>query len=53
MSTYQAVAGATVAGTPSTPAPFLLAPGVGEAGTVWPALQLPAPGAGARRGHAL
>lgn len=33
MSTYQAVAGATVAATPATPpAPFLLAPGVGEAG---------------------
>ena len=34
MSTYQAVAGAAVAATPlTTPAPFLLAPGVGEAGT--------------------
>ena len=34
MSTYQAVAGAAVATTPTTtPAPFLLAPGVGEAGS--------------------
>lgn len=34
MSTYQAVAGASVAATPVTPpAPFLLAPGVGEAGS--------------------
>ena len=33
MSTYQAVAGATVATTPTTaPAPTMLAPGVGEAG---------------------
>ena len=33
MSTYQAVAGAAVAATPATsPAPFLLTPGVGEAG---------------------
>ncbi|TFV55855.1 PPE family protein, partial [Mycobacterium sp. PS03-16] len=33
MSTYQAVAGASLAATPTTaPAPFLLAPGVGEAG---------------------
>lgn len=33
MSTYQAVSGAAVAATPvSTPAPFLLKPGVGEAG---------------------
>lgn len=33
MSTYQAVAGATVAATPALPpAPLLLAPGVGEAG---------------------
>lgn len=33
MSTYQAVAGASVAATPTTaPAPLLLAPGVGEAG---------------------
>ena len=34
MSTYQAVAGASVAATPTmAPAPMLLAPGVGEAGT--------------------
>ncbi|MGV0790647.1 PPE domain-containing protein [Mycolicibacterium sp. XJ1819] len=34
MSTYQAVSEATVAATPTTaPAPFLLAPGVGEAGS--------------------
>ena len=34
MSTYQAVSGAAVAATPTTtPAPFLLAPGVGEAGS--------------------
>jgi PPE-repeat protein len=34
MSTYQAVAGAAVAAAPTTtPAPFLLAPGVGEAGS--------------------
>ncbi|MCK0177275.1 PPE family protein [Mycolicibacterium sp. F2034L] len=34
MSTYQAVAGAAVAAAPSTaPSPFLLAPGVGEAGS--------------------
>ncbi|WP_102141319.1 PPE family protein [Mycobacterium hubeiense] len=34
MSTYQAVSGAAVAATPaSTPAPFLLKPGVGEAGS--------------------
>ncbi|SEH51300.1 PPE-repeat protein [Mycolicibacterium rutilum] len=34
MSTYQAVSGAAVAATPSTsPAPLLLAPGVGEAGS--------------------
>ena len=34
MSTYQAVAGAAMAATPpTTPAPFLLAPGVGEAGS--------------------
>ncbi|MGV0743714.1 PPE domain-containing protein [Mycolicibacterium sp. XJ870] len=34
MSTYQAVSGAAVAATPmSTPAPFMLKPGVGEAGT--------------------
>jgi PPE-repeat protein len=34
MSTYQAVAGAAVATTPTTtPAPFLVAPGVGEAGS--------------------
>ena len=34
MSTYQAVASAAVAATPATaPAPMLLAPGVGEAGT--------------------
>ena len=33
MSTYQAVAGAAVAAAPATaPSPFLLAPGVGEAG---------------------
>ncbi|BBY80736.1 PPE family protein [Mycolicibacterium pulveris] len=33
MSTYQAVAGAAVAATPTTPpAPFVLTPGVGEAG---------------------
>ena len=33
MTTYQAVAGAAVAATPTTsPAPFLLTPGVGEAG---------------------
>jgi PPE-repeat protein len=34
MSTYQAVAGATVAATPAaTPSPMLLAPGFGEAGS--------------------
>ncbi|KUH82224.1 MULTISPECIES: PPE family protein [unclassified Mycobacterium] len=34
MSTYQAVSGAAVAATPmTTPAPMLLAPGVGEAGS--------------------
>jgi PPE-repeat protein len=34
MSTYQAVAAATVAATPTTtPAPLLMAPGVGEAGS--------------------
>lgn len=34
MSTYQAVSGAAVAATPTTPpAPLLLAPGVGEAGS--------------------
>lgn len=34
MSTYQAVSGAAVAASPvATPAPFLLKPGVGEAGT--------------------
>ncbi|BBY27625.1 PPE domain-containing protein [Mycolicibacterium sediminis] len=34
MSTYQAVAGASVAATPATPpAPMLVAPGVGEAGS--------------------
>src|SRR6478752_8522411 len=34
MSTYQAVAGASVAATPTmAPAPMLLAPGVGEAGS--------------------
>ena len=34
MTTYQAVSGAAVAATPTTaPAPFLLAPGVGEAGS--------------------
>lgn len=40
MSTYQAVAGATVAATPTTsPAPFLLAPGVGEAGQAMASVQ--------------
>ncbi|MGE2713179.1 PPE family protein [Mycolicibacterium litorale] len=40
MSTYQAVAGAAVAATPTTaPAPFLLAPGVGEAGQAMATMQ--------------
>ncbi|BBY18177.1 PPE family protein [Mycolicibacterium litorale] len=40
MSTYQAVAGAAVAATPTTaPAPFLLAPGVGEAGQTMATMQ--------------
>ncbi|WP_193044754.1 PPE family protein [Mycolicibacterium baixiangningiae] len=40
MSTYQAVAGAAVAATPTTsPAPFLLVPGVGEAGQAMASVQ--------------
>lgn len=40
MSTYQAVAGAAVAAAPTTaPAPFLLAPGVGEAGQAMASVQ--------------
>ncbi|KUI31504.1 hypothetical protein AU195_04880 [Mycobacterium sp. IS-1496] len=40
MSTYQAVAGAAVAAAPTTtPAPFLLAPGVGEAGEAMATMQ--------------
>jgi len=40
MSTYQAVSGAAVAAAPTTmPAPFLLTPGVGEAGSSMATLQ--------------
>ncbi|MEV3903366.1 PPE family protein [Mycobacterium sp. NPDC050551] len=40
MSTYQAIAGAAMAGTPAAlPSPFILAPGVGEAGTAMAGLQ--------------
>uniref|UniRef100_A0A5Q5BEA3 PPE protein n=2 Tax=unclassified Mycobacterium TaxID=2642494 RepID=A0A5Q5BEA3_MYCSS len=40
MSTYQAVAGAAVAAAPTTaPAPYLLAPGVGEAGQAMASVQ--------------
>lgn len=55
MGTYQAVSGAAVAATPMTaPAPMLLAPGVGEAGTAMAsAQQTPAMGTAAESGSAL
>ncbi|MCV7287535.1 PPE family protein [Mycolicibacterium wolinskyi] len=55
MSTYQAVSGAAVAATPtSLPAPFLLKPGVGEAGTASAsAQQMAAQGQAAQSGSAL
>ncbi|MDV3125746.1 PPE family protein [Mycobacterium sp. 21AC1] len=55
MSTYQAVAGASVAAAPtSAPAPFLLKPGVGEAGSAMASFsQLTTQGQAAESGSAM